>query len=1378
MKKILGKDESKDNSKQGVGIKKVVRHDIAVIGLALRLPGCNTAEEYWNQLKAGADFIGAIPANRKNDIDSFLKVKQHTNEIHYIDAAYLKSIDEFDYSFFGMSPKEASLMDPNQRMFLQVAYEVIDDAGYGGDRIRGTRTGVYVGHSGKSSSYYEWYVSELESGNRAISFTGNLPSVIPSRISYLYDLKGPSMVIDTACSSSLVAVNLACQALRNEECEMAIVGGTSINLFPIEAQEKVGIESTDGRAHTFDASSDGTGSGEGVIAILLKPVADAVRDKDSIYAIIKGTATNQDGASIGLTTPNPAAQEDVIVRAWKDAKISPETVSYIEAHGTGTKLGDPIEVEGLQRAFRKYTKKEQFCGLGAVKTNIGHLDATSGLAGFAKMLMAYKHQQLPAMLHFHMPNKNIEFVNSPVYIVDQLIPWEKETYPRRCGVSSFGLSGTNSHIVLEEYVEEKDEAIAISQLPYFITFSAKNQKSLKALFQKYLVWIYGNQEEQQKLSDLCYTANTGREHHEYRVAMVVDDWNDLSRKLATLLQWNWSDPLEGILYGSHRIVTDQEEQGENQITEEEKRRLSCLAMDGISKIPTATNPLESIWKLLQLYVKGAKVDWSNVYRAGEYHKIHLPAYSFLPSRCWPHVSIQQVKDCDRVAAEPTSTTTLQVKITGNQENHYSTAEQIVAQVFGEVLGYEEINIHADFYDLGGDSLIAVKMIHLLHSKHQIELSLSEFFEHTRIDDFAKYLEANDLEKRQDTVVEQNSDLEQMQETANEVAVSKELRQYYASASQRRIYVLNRMNPDGLSYNVTSVFSIEGELDRNKLEQSFDRLIMRHESLRTSFYMNEKELMQEIHENIEFHLEYVECEKSKFHDIVNEFVRPFHLEEAPLMRAILIKYDTHSYQLVIDLHHMISDGTTIGILIRDLAQIYQGVFLPPLKIQYKDYANWQREYLQTEKAKEQEDYWVDLYQPEVPLLNLFLDYKRPAVQQFDGDQITFKIPHSLSVGLNNLASKHGATLYIILMAAYTIMFHKYTQQEDIVVGSPVAGRGKTEFEETTGLFINMLPFRNYPRKDCTIQEYIDQVKEQVFYGFDHQNVQMENIIRRIHLQRDLSRNPMFDVALILQNTASIDLEIEGVRLKSEKYPNKIAKYDLTLEVAQVNGELNCELEYCTNLFRKDTIQRMAEHFQTILEIMVTEPEQKLKEIDMLSGSEKTQLQTLFNQTDLAYDRTMIYDQWFERAVSEWKNQVAVVVGEVSITYEALNQRANQVASVLRDKGIGPDCLVGIRIHRSIEMIVAMIAVLKAGGAYLPLDPEYPTQRVQYMLDDSKALVLLVDDTYDSNLVYQGEIVNLQQLDYDRLPKENLPINHNAKNLAYVIYTSGSTENQKE
>lgn len=624
--------------------------DIAIIGLAARYPMADNAEEFWEHLRNGRNLTGEFPESRRDPINRYLGLKKiPVDKIRYITGSYLHEIDKFDYSFFRLSPKEASLMEPSQRIFLEIAWKAVEDAGYGGKRILGTKTGVYVGFYNNLRDCYQKIIHEAEPASLSASMAGNITAMLPSRISYLLDLRGPTMVIDTACSSSLVAVDVACQALKNGSCDMAVAGGVKINTVPVyDENETIGFESPDGLTRTFDDAANGTGVGEGAAAVLLKPLKKALKDGDHIYAVIKGTAANQDGSSIGITAPNPDAQADVIEKAWEIAGISPETISFIEAHGTATELGDPIEIKGISDVFARYTDKRQFCAIGSLKTNIGHLYEAAGITGLIKAVMALKHGELPPSLMFNKPNSKIDFENSPVYILDRHCEWKTDGSPRRCGISSFGFSGTNCHVVLEEAPPEKEEGKDLPEVPKVLTLSAKSKNALETILKEYaaLPWETLNPQ------DVCYTANTGRGHYNHRVAVIAKDWKDFKNSLEKIggvdgLKEIYTDKF-CIFYREHKIISGHREPKEaGYVTTEEKRELDRSANRKLQEFITAgkINP-DILKELCRFYVDGADLNWDEFYRDESRKKVSLPTYPFERNSCW--VDIPEV---DREEAE-------------------------------------------------------------------------------------------------------------------------------------------------------------------------------------------------------------------------------------------------------------------------------------------------------------------------------------------------------------------------------------------------------------------------------------------------------------------------------------------------------------------------------------------------------------------------------------------------------------------------------------------------------------------------------------------------------------------------------------------------------
>jgi len=597
--------------------------DIAVIGMSGRFASASNLSEYWDMLSSGIDAISEIPSERASDLEAYLNNK-NIHSYNYLKAGYLSEISEFDYSFFNISPKEAALTDPNQRLFLQEAWSAIEDAGYGGESIIGTKTGVFVGYSSDFGDSYKNMICVNDPDLLELSVAGNVKSIIAARISYMLNLKGPAMMIDTACSSSLVAIHQACRSLRNGESDMCIVGSLKLITVPIRSRDKTvgvqdvsGVESSDGKTRTFDDSSNGTGIGEGVGALILKPLAKALQDNDNVIAVIKGSAVNQDGLSVGITAPNAAAQEEVISQAWQDANINPETISYIEAHGTGTALGDPIEILGITRAFEKYTSKRQFCAIGSVKSNIGHLDQAAGMASIIKTILSLKNECIPPIVHFQQPNRKIDFHNSSVYVNNKLAPWPQTNKPRRAGISAFGLSGTNCHVVVEEAPKQSTDS---QELPfYLLPLSARNEESLKQLVDKYISYL--NAHKNECLTNIVYTASVGRSHHSHRLVLLFKTRDELEALLKEVKTKGLDIKTDDIYYGSHLLY---------EITISEQNALS----EDVSNLFSEKYTEDAGHKIATLYIKGAQIKWDILYSNIGSKRIPLPTYPFNTKKCW------------------------------------------------------------------------------------------------------------------------------------------------------------------------------------------------------------------------------------------------------------------------------------------------------------------------------------------------------------------------------------------------------------------------------------------------------------------------------------------------------------------------------------------------------------------------------------------------------------------------------------------------------------------------------------------------------------------------------------------------------------------------
>ncbi|GAA0555789.1 non-ribosomal peptide synthetase [Chitinophaga japonensis] len=704
------------NGKRHNRIERVSRKDIAIIGMSGRLPKADNLRVFWDNLLAGMDGVAPFPAARVAEVNNYLAAAglSPLSAAQFKEKGFLENIDRFDNKFFNISYKEACLMNPAQRLFLEVVWHAIQDAAYAPASLRGTRTGVYVGFTERNEGYYN-LVKELEPELTGMAHPGNVASILASRISYLLDLKGPAVLVDTACSSSHVAVHTACQALRNGEIDMAIAGAVNLSWLPVKAPEGagIGIESKGGRARTFDDHSDGTVGGEGVVAVLLKPYSAALRDRDHVIALIKGSAINQDGRSIGITAPSVLAQVDVIEKAWQNAGIDPETISYIEAHGTATNLGDPIEIEAITQAFRKYTRQKQFCAIGAVKTNVGHLDAAAGMAGLVKAALALKHRQLPPSIHFERPNRKISFETSPVYVNDTLRDWETTAQaPRRCGVSAFGISGTNCHLVLEEApLQERPPATGLQ--PLVVCCSAKNEQELLTTARQLLEHLRKLQDYY--LEDVCFTLNTGREHLQYRFALQVNDKASLESQLEQVC-----------LHGLPPAPAS---------TKEEKAQANRAAAQLLQEWEV-TPDARLVPRLCELYLKGADIDWEVLYANSSCYRMSLPGYPFEAKRCWVTYP-EKVTNTTFMNAITQTNNQEHVAATG-KERIMSQIKEVIAGVFE--LAPEEIDTTASFLEMGLDSISIIQVKQMVRSKYNIDISIDTLFnEAASLDALSAYI---------------------------------------------------------------------------------------------------------------------------------------------------------------------------------------------------------------------------------------------------------------------------------------------------------------------------------------------------------------------------------------------------------------------------------------------------------------------------------------------------------------------------------------------------------------------------------------------------------------------------------------------------------------
>ncbi|MEC0439212.1 surfactin non-ribosomal peptide synthetase SrfAA [Bacillus subtilis] len=692
-------------------------------------------------------------------------------------------------------------------------------------------------------------------------------------------------------------------------------------------------------------------------------------------------------------------------------------------------------------------------------------------------------------------------------------------------------------------------------------------------------------------------------------------------------------------------------------------------------------------------------------------------------------------------------------------------EQKVADIWAHVLQAEQVGVYDHFFDIGGHSLAGMKMLALVHQELGVELSLKDLFQSPTVEGLAQVIAS--AEKG----------------TAASISPAEKQDTYPVSSPQKRMYVLQQLEDAQTSYNMPAVLRLTGELDVERLNSVMQQLMQRHEALRTTFEIKDGETVQRIWEEAECEIAYFEAPEEETERIVSEFIKPFKIDQLPLFRIGLIKHSDTEHVLLFDMHHIISDGASVGVLIEELSKLYDGETLEPLRIQYKDYAVWQQQFIQSELYKKQEEHWLKELDGELPVLTLPTDYSRPAVQTFEGDRIAFSLEAGKADALRRLAKETDSTLYMVLLASYSAFLSKLSGQDDIIVGSPVAGRSQADVSRVIGMFVNTLALRTYPKGEKTFANYLNEVKETALSAFDAQDYPLEDLIGNVQVQRDTSRNPLFDAVFSMQNANIKDLTMKGIQLEPHPFERKTAKFDLTLTADETDGGLTFVLEYNTALFKQETIERWKQYWMELLDAVTGNPNQPLSSLSLVTETEKQALLEAWKGKALPVPTDKTVHQLFEETAQRHKDRRAVTYNGQSWTYGELNAKANRLARILMDCGISPDDRVGILTKPSLEMSAAVLGVLKAGAAFVPIDPDYPDQRIEYILQDSGAKLLLkqegisVPDSFSGDVILLDGSRTILSLPLDENDEENPETAVTAENLAYMIYTSGTTGQPK-
>ncbi|HSF40167.1 MAG TPA: amino acid adenylation domain-containing protein [Thermoanaerobaculia bacterium] len=1608
-----------------------LKHAIAVVGYACRFPGAPDSDTFWRNLRNGVESVSTFTEEEAAAEGARLEDLRHPRYVR--SAALLEDVFSFDAELFGFTPREARLLDPQHRIFFECGWAALEHAGYDPRQFRGP-IGVFAGSflNGYLLHHLMSNPEVMESAGWLTARILNDKDFLTTRLSYLLNLRGPSVSVQTACSTSLVATHLACQSLLSFDCDMALAGGVAIQI-PQHLgyrHEEGGIFSPDGRCRPFDAKAQGTVGGSGAGLVVLRRLEDALEDGDLIHAVIRGSAINNDGAlKAGYTAPSIEAQAEVIAAAQSLAGVDPETITYIEAHGTATALGDPIEIEALAQVFNARTAKRGFCAVGSVKSNFGHLDAAAGVAGLIKTVLALEHGEIPPSLHCSEPNPRIRFPETPFRVNAELADWPAGPVPRRAGVSSFGVGGTNAHVVLEE---APPRAASGPGRPWqLLPLSAATGAALERV--SGLLAGHLDARPNLELADVAYTLSVGRRALPSRRFVVADSPESARRSLALrdddapplppagervpvaflfpgqgaqqagmgaelyrsepafreevdrcadLLKAHVRFDLRSLLLGGEAAGASLRETEVSQpaifvvsyalarlwaewgieprallghslgeyvaaclagvfelpealalvaargrlmqslpagamlsvalpadraaelatgelslaaanaadlsviagseaaidrlerrlrASQVETRRLDTTRafhsplvepiLDAFAaevakiqlrepRIPFVSN-LTSDWirpgeatdpsywvrqmrqpvrfaesldtlresredllllevgpgralsslarrrgaaafaslaskgesgseqaslltVLGELWQRGVEVDWPGLYRYQKRRREVLPVYPFERVRHWVPARI-------RAASGDTAPPPVEDDIAAPAAEAgpgpaapANELEARLAALWREMLGLDRVGRHDDFFALGGHSLLATQLVSRVRDAFGVELSLESFFAHPTLAKLAARLA-------------EEAPAEAAAPAVRAIPRRSDRDDRPLSFAQMRFWFLDRLAPGGSALNIPMAVRLRGPLDFAALKAALARGVARHETLRTAFGSRDGQPVQTLLPGLTVEPLWVELagEAELEQLMAREAAEPFDLERPPLLRATVARLGPGHSVLLLTVHHIVSDGWSMLVLVRELAALYAEetggapAALPELPVDYADYAVWQREWLGTEAARAQLEYWRERLAGELPVLELPVDRPRRRDSGHRGGRLTSTLPAALGRELRGLGQAQGATLFMTLLAGFKLLVHRLSGQEDLIVGSPIAGRRSRELEGLIGVFLNTLALRTDLSGVPSFRQLLTRVTETTLGAFAHQDLPFEKLVEELRPDRDLGRTPLFQVFFNMLNYPLGEVSVAGLRFETFAPPEVGTKFDLTLYAFEEGGAVRLDWLYDAELFDGPRIEEMARQYRSLLEQATADPERALDRFSLLTEEALAVLPDPRQALEVR-DFPTVVDELRLR-VAETPEAVALSWGETEQTYAALWASAEREALRLLATGLKPGGRVAVSGQRSPDLFAAWIGVLAAGGVLVPLDRELPAPRLTRMLEIAGVGLLIEAGPEGSDLAWAGELPGLRVLrpgDLSGEPAGDLPLPVvGSGDDAYVFFTSGSSGTPK-
>ncbi|WP_067895281.1 non-ribosomal peptide synthetase [Nocardia vaccinii] len=1363
--------------------KPVGADAVAVVGMALRTAGARTPDQFWALLRAGREALTTFT-------DEQLR-RSGLGEAELADPALVRTrpvldgIEQFDPGRFGLTPREAETTDPQLRLLLECASETMESAAIDPARFDGAIS-VFAGSG--PDSYYQHHLLPRERRDPAARMDhllGNSKDFLAARIAWSLGLRGPAVNVQAGCATSLVAVHLAAQSLLAGESDLALAGGATVYVpqYTGYRYREGGINSPDGHCRAFSADADGTTPGDGVAVLALRRLADAIADGDPILGVLESTAVNNDGAGkAGFAAPDAGAQAEAVAEALSVAGIEADDLDYLETHGTGTALGDEIEIAALTEGFEGLLRdRGHRVWIGTHKPNIGDTWAAAGALGVAKVLLSLNHGELPPSINCSPLNPRIDFDATPFAVNRALRAWPEHGAgrPRRAGVHVFGLGGTNAHAVLAQAPHRAPAAPP--RAAELLTLSARSAVQLREMRRELADYLAAQRETD--LRAFAWTLQAGRQAHPVRAAFIVTDAADAERVLR-----------EESYESSNFTVSVAD----------------ASAADASTGIGVDTLSAEKYLATLRTVGRSwlddrPEYDPAALRGAHAPVRLALPGHPYLRQRCWaasapetgylggagnhdatgqlsaagPHGATGHPDATGYATADPETAHPRPITLPPYAEPGSAT-EAAVTRIWAAEFGFDRIGVHDEFFDLGGHSLLAARIVDRLREACGVNLSIRELLsEATTPADLATLIDARERDG-----------------TSQDAPARQPGMRIPLSAAQRRMWLFMRLYPASSAYNIGFPMRLRGTVDVEALRRAAKGLLARHAALRTRFVVHENTpfaVVGEVDDTVDILTVRDRDDRAAEQWIAEVDAAPFDLGAGPLVRLAFAPAGNPRgpHLMLLCAHHSIADGMSVAVLHTELAELYaaeleaRAARLPARVAQFPDLMLRRENPARRSERSAALAYWRGRLAGAPAVLDLPVDRPRPETPTFAGHAHTFDIAADPSAALHALARGRRASTFALVTAAFITVLHRLTGQTDILTGTVTHGRLDAAERDAVGCFADTVLLRERIAPDLTFGVLLAQVRDSIGEALAHQPVAFDELVAELGWDAVANRTPIPQAMVIGQQPVR-PLRMGDV--VGEPIVDRVdtARFDLVCNVWEEDGRIRGAVTGGLDIFAVETIARIAEAITAALEHVAAEPDSPITEVSIMPAAQRELLYTGWtgaahpDSADVSSTgiprgaRPPAVPELVLAAARRDPAAVAITTGSTTITYGELLAASERLARRLLDAGVAREQIVAVSLPRGIDYVVALLGVMRAGAAFVPVEETWPTERRRQVLAQA-GVSLMIADPETTDAVPPGISV-IDSRAAGEPGAHTLPTVA-PEQLAYVMFTSGSTGTPK-